>query len=719
MSRAGRTRFLSLRTGLAVALLAVVCGLLAGAGQSATAVGPSRIVAAAPRLPHAARVLGAVRADATVAGAVVLRPRSQTALTRFLAAVSDKHSPLFHHYLAPGQFASRFGPAPSSIATVTARLRAEGLNVTVAPNGMFVDFRGTAAQVEHAFGVGLDRVRLADGSVGRARTAAIRLPASIAGLVTSVVGLDNLMRFRPAAITPSAAAHASRPHRAAIHTAAKASKFAHPAGSPTPCADAKNAAAQYGGLTDDQIANAYGAFGLYSAGDLGAGQHIAVFELEPFDATDIQTFDECYFGVAAAASMAGRLNVIPVDGGQPTGTGSGEALLDIENISALAPGATINVYEAPNTTFGALDEYATIVNNDTDQTVSSSWGLCEQAVQQGEPGVLEAENLLFQQAAAQGQSVFASAGDEGSNDCNAFYQGGPVTPVLSQGDPASQPYVVGVGGTTIDNPTQPALEHVWNDGVFWGAGGGGISQAWPMPAWQLSSLVPGMRNAATIQAANTFEAGDLNQPGYAFCRTDNPAGTTQTACREVPDVSAQADEFTGAITVYSGAGGGWQTSGGTSSAAPIWAALLAVVNQSSTCQSQRLHPERRRLRQSAPVLRCLEPNGIRGVVQRRHGREQRSIRLLGPVPRDDGLRHGLGTRLAAAHAAWQRSGARVLPLHGRSHSGHTPDRHQHCRERRLHVRVVDGRDDHRHELQERRDAKRCVDSGRRLCPAVF
>ena len=97
--------------------------------------------------------------------------------------------------------------------------------------------------------------------------------------------------------------------------------------------------------------------------------------------------------------------------------------------------------------------------------------------------------------------------------------------------------------------------------------------------------VPGIGDAATIQAANNFEARDLDQPGYAFCQTENPAGVSQTACREVPDVSAQADEFTGGITVYDHSYGGWQTSGGTSSAAPIWAALLAVTNKSSTCQS--------------------------------------------------------------------------------------------------------------------------------------
>jgi Pro-kumamolisin, activation domain/Divergent InlB B-repeat domain/IPT/TIG domain len=580
VSRAGLTEFLSWRTALAVALLVGVCGTLSAAGEGVAASGTTRIVAAAPRLPKSTRVLGAVRADASISGAVVLRPRSEADLTRFIAAVTDKHSPLFHQYLAPGQFAARFGPAPSSIAAVTSRLRAEGLSVTVAPNGMLVDFRGSAAQVEHAFGVGLERIHLANGRFGRARTAAIRLPSSLAGLVTSVVGLDNVLRLRSAAISPRGGTHAPE-----AHVAAKTTAFPHPAGSPTPCSSAQGAAAQFGGLTDDQIANAYGAFGLYGANDVGTGQSIGVFELEPFAPTDIQTFDACYFGVPAATAMAGRLHTIPVDGGQPAGPGSGESLLDIEDISALAPGATINVYEAPNTTFGAIDEYSKIVNNDTDQTVSTSWGLCEAAVEQGEPGVLEAENLLFQQAAAQGQSVFSAAGDEGSNDCNAFYEGAPVTPILSTDDPSSQPYVVGVGGTTIENPTQPALEHVWNDGSYWGAGGGGISEAWPMPAWQLASQVPGIGDTGTIAAANSLEAADLSEPGYAFCQTDNPAGTTQAACREVPDVSAQADEFTGGVTVYTHAYGGWQTYGGTSSAAPIWAALLAVANESSTCQS--------------------------------------------------------------------------------------------------------------------------------------
>ena len=128
----------------------------------------------------------------------------------------------------------------------------------------------------------------------------------------------------------------------------RAVSFSHPAGSPKACAGATGAAHQFGGLTDDQIGHAYGAFGLYGSGDFGAGQHIALYELEPFLRSDIKTFDTCYFEHVPTAGMLKRLHVVQVDGGQPAGTGSGEANLDVEDISALAPQATIDVYEGPS-----------------------------------------------------------------------------------------------------------------------------------------------------------------------------------------------------------------------------------------------------------------------------------------------------------------------------------------------------------------------------------
>ena len=268
---------------------------------------------------------------------------------------------------------------------------------------MFIRFTGTASKVESAFHTGLSRFRLSDGTTGQATTSSVELPTSIAGAVSAVVGLDNLVRAHPGDVrSGSAAGPARRP-------AATERAVTPVAGAPAACADATAAATTFGGLSDDQIANAYGAFGLYKANDTGASQHIGVFELEPFAPSDLQTFDTCYFGAAAAIQMGGRLNVIPVDGGQPAGTGGGESILDLEDVSAMAPGANIDVYEAPNNTLGAIQEYSTIVNDDVDQVVTTSWGVCEAAMQQGEPGQQQAENLLFEQAAAQGQSVFAAS----------------------------------------------------------------------------------------------------------------------------------------------------------------------------------------------------------------------------------------------------------------------------------------------------------------------
>jgi hypothetical protein len=562
---------------------------LAAVGDAAGPPPATQDVTAAPRMPVGARAIGAVSASATQTAEVVLRPRDGAALTSFIAAVTDAKSPLFHHYLPPGAFASRFGPAPSTIAMVKSQLQADGLQVTGVADGMVIDVRASASQVGRAFGTGLEQVRMANGSIGRATTGAVRLPSSIAGSVAAVVGLNSVVRLQPLGLRRASSSGQGR------HAAAAAPSFAHPAGSPTACADARADAQAFGGLTDDQIANAYGAFGLYGAGDLGAGQRIALYELEPFQASDVKTFDTCYFGAGAAAQMQQRLHVIRVDGGQPAGPGSGESILDVEDLSAIAPGASVDVYEGPSPSadgviYDPVDPYVAIVGADRDQVVSTSWGLCEQAIQLGQPGLQAAENVLFEQAAAQGQSVFAASGDNGSDDCNTFETSTPVSgqnPV-SVDDPSSQPYVVSAGGTTIDDATQPPLEHVWNDGADGGGGGGGISMSWAMPSWQAAARVPGIvRPGAGYAQANAVE----KQFGYPqnFCQAYLSGATSATPCRTVPDVSAQADEFTGAITVYSssfegpGTPDGWTTIGGTSSAAPLWAAMLALVNASPAC----------------------------------------------------------------------------------------------------------------------------------------
>ena len=529
----------------------------------------------------AARVAAPQRTD--MRGAVVLKPRDPLGLQRFVGAVSDRASSSYGHYLRPDRFAARFGPAAATVNAVTAQLRAHGLHVgAVSPSRMLVRFSGSSANVTAMLG----RRSLSRG-VG------VGLPSAVAGSIAAVVGPGSTGVSRPADLRHPV------PSQVPLHPAARSAAFAHPAGSPRGCPAARAASVADDGLTDDQIAHAYGAFGLYGAGDRGAGQRIAIYENEPFLRSDIRTFDTCFFGRAQAAAMQRRLHVIAVDGGQPTGPGTGEASLDVEDVSAVAPGATIDVYEGPYTggnptDYDSLDEYAAIVDADRDPVVSTSWGLCEQAVQTGQPGLQQAENLLFEQAAAQGQTVFAASSDSGSDDCNATQSPTPVRgqDPVSVGDPASQPYVVGVGGSAIDDASrQPPIEQVWNDGPLGGAGGGGISQSWLMPSWQQSATVPGIARPGGVdyRVANAVQKARGYQPG--FCQTTAGTASGPVACRLVPDVTAEADTYTGSVSVYSRSYAhtisktGWTTIGGTSSSTPLWAATLALINASPTCQA--------------------------------------------------------------------------------------------------------------------------------------
>lgn len=544
---------------VAVAALAA-CGValsLPAVAQAARAPEQTVLVAAGVSTPAGAHDLGPAASATPVSFDVYLQPRDSAALTAYAQAVTDRHSSQFGHYLARGEFQARFGAAPATVAALERALRGAGLRVQSAlVDGLGVRASGSAGAVDHLFHATLDRYRLADGRAAVAAPDGLRLPASVASTVLGVIGLDTLVA--PASSTTTVHAtlrplsHIKWP--AGTHTGRTfATRPATSPGAPSACPVATSATEEgFGGITDDQVAGAYG-FGLpYGQGDLGAGQTVAIFELEPFAMSDVAGFDECYFG----ADHTSNITVTNVDGGPGAGYGSGESALDIENVSALAPDAHIHVYQAQDTEQGATDAYGQIVADDTAQVVSTSWGACEATMVADAPGTLDVEHLLFEQAAAQGQSVFAAAGDDGADDC-AEHASFPVAPYLSVDDPASQPYVVSVGGTTAESVTQPPAEQVWNDGSSGGAGGGGISSLWPMPSWQ-----------SQVSSVRGF--------GSSTC------GTGTSRCRVTPDVAAFADEYTG-ITIE--IAGGWYTIGGTSSSAPIWAATLAEVNASTACQS--------------------------------------------------------------------------------------------------------------------------------------
>jgi hypothetical protein len=550
----------SLRVAVPGAVVAVVAGLLAApVPAAASSHGPVAYanVSRAPHLPSGARYAGDTSASQRINGSVALKARDPRGLARSAAAVNNPRSPQFHHYLAKGAFAAAYGPTAQTLQGVENALRSAHLSVTsVAGNHMFVHFRGTVGQAEAAFHTHIANYRMPSGRIATAPTTAVAMPRSVASQVVAVVGLNTII---------TASTNLERGSKKGVAAPATPA-LKHYKKAPNPCPRATTAAQEFGGLTDDQIAHAYGVDGLYKAGDVGAGQTIAVFELEPFSKADLATFNRCYFGKPQAAQMADRLSVIKIDGGAGKGHGSGESILDVDDVSAVAPGANIKVYEAPNSTAGSMDEYNQLIQDDTAQQITTSWGFCELDEVNLEPGYINIGNQLAQQAALQGQTIFASSGDAGSDSC-AYQSEFPADPTLSTGDPGTQPYVIGVGGTTITDASNPPTEQVWNDGNSGGGAGGGVSSVWSAPSWQVGFL-------DKSAAAHAVSDGGL---------TPCPQSANAAMCRENPDVSAQADEFTGGITVFISIYGGWNTFGGTSSSAPLWAAMLADINASSGC----------------------------------------------------------------------------------------------------------------------------------------
>jgi kumamolisin len=285
-----------------------------------------------------------------------------------------------------------------------------------------------------------------------------------------------------------------------------------------------------GGLTPNDIATAYNAKPNLTASKYP--QTLAVLELADYYPDDISYYQN-YFNLGNMP-----VNRVLVDGGVTRSRhGSygqrSETTLDIQLQMALAPAdSTILVYEGPNTDNGFLDILNQIATDNTAKQISCSWGSDEGS---NNSSYLQSENQIFQQMAAQGQSFFSSAGDSGA------YDNGNQ---LSVDDPAAQPYVTGVGGTQLSLLSNGSygLETTWNGGsISAGAGGGGISKIWPIPAYQKGI-----------------------------------AGAASTSKRNVPDVALNADPDTGYAIFYRGF---WSVYGGTSCATPLWAAYAAQINQ--------------------------------------------------------------------------------------------------------------------------------------------
>ncbi len=354
---------------------------------------------------------------------------------------------------------------------------------------------GTAERMQKAFGATLACYTLpGERNEFRLRRGSLSIPTDLGSAVVAILGMDT----RPAA----------KPHFR------------------------RKLAALGGSFTPPQVAQLYG----FPTGVDGKGQTIALIEL----GGGYQTSDlKAYF--TSLNITEPNITAVSVDGGtnSPGSAADGEVMLDIEVTGSIAPGANIAVYFAPNTDQGFIDAITDAVHDTSRKPsiVSISWGGPEDSWTAQAQTAL---NAALQDAAALGVTVMVAAGDNGSSD-------GLADGKLHVDFPASSPYALACGGTTLQGSGQTiSSEVVWNETANKaGATGGGVSNVFPLPAYQSSAGVP-----------NQAQTG---KPG-----------------RGVPDVAGDADPTTGYQVHFDGQ---TQVVGGTSAVAPLWAALIALINQ--------------------------------------------------------------------------------------------------------------------------------------------
>ena len=575
-----------------ISLTALALLSLLGPGAARAAAPEPRVALAgnaspSPRL-HQAHFLGRLDAAATLQAGLVLPVRNQSQLAELLRRQYTPGDPLFHHFLSPRDFTAQFGPTPEDYAAVAAYARAQGLSVTGTSAGRtLLNVSGPSAKIEAAFGVQMSRYRLPDGRVVFANSAAPTLPRSVAVRVAGVAGLDNIALMHP--------------HLRYMQPNNINSNNMNP-NAPVPITGSGGGigSGPLGGLSPNDIKYAYGLSAIsplygtttptVTTGTApldGTGQNIGLFELDGYNPADIALYTGQFALPTVLTGATAPLTNIPLGGFNEAPipllgvSGQTEVELDIDMVLALAPAATgVYVYEAdqtvdptaPLTIFTRMANDLNPANTAAPlvQVVSCSWGLAETLE---DPAIISGENTLFQQMAAQGQSLFCSSGDNGAYD---LYTPSTATGTITTipqvtppevDNPASQPYATGVGGTTLNyvKPATNMTTGVATAGTYvsettWSAGtpivspegsGGGISSIWSKPTYQLG------------------------------------VGASPTE-RDVPDVSLNADPNTG-YTVYAPAPGAAvgtkavaQVVGGTSAAAPLWAAFAALINQQRT-----------------------------------------------------------------------------------------------------------------------------------------
>jgi len=483
-----------------------------------------------------AKVVGAVDPNERIEVTVYLRPKSSAAAGPASARAKKTMDlgsklPSERQYVSREDFAAERGADPADLAKIDAFAHEHNLTVVQSTAARrIVILSGTIADLTAAFKPNLKNYKLG-GRVFRGRTGPVSVPPELANVIVGVFGLDN----RPA-VTP----HHRR--RDEIKPKARSAGKAN-AGKAKSKLTPKNAAD--GSFTPPEVAKLYN----FPAGLDGTGQCIAIIELNDQDkkgnitGTGFTTDDlNAYF--AKLKIPTPKITAIGVDGGAnvpgPDKNADGEVMLDIEVAGAIAPGAQIAVYFAPNTDQGFLDAVNAALHDNVRKpsVVSISWGGSEDS---WTAQSLNAFDQILQDAAALGITVCCSSGDDGSSDIRkpSDRDGRPHVDF-----PASSPFALACGGTNLTGSGATiSSEVVWHQGN--GGTGGGVSDFFARPSYQSNAKVP--------------------------------KSPKKKIGRGVPDIAGDADPGTGYQVRL--VGGKQSVFGGTSAVSPLWAALIARINQ--------------------------------------------------------------------------------------------------------------------------------------------
>jgi subtilase family serine protease len=517
--------------------------------------------------------LGRVDASKMLHGVtLVFRPSvaQQQDLDNLLAQQQDRSSPNYHKWLTPSQFADRFGMTTADIQRVVSWLQSQGFAVTSVSNSRNeISFDGTVSQVEVVFQTEIHNY-LVNGEIHFANATDPSVPAALAG---SVLAIGHLHDFAP---KPRAIA---RPH---LTSYVSGNHF----------------------VTPDDFATIYDVAALYSGGSDGTGQKIAIVGQSSVATADLKNFRSA----AGLPASTVQMTVLPATTSTRCAGDEGESDLDIEWAGGVAKNATIIfVYAGLSSgdtctnrngknVWDALD-YA--VQNKVAPFISTSYGFCEGGAT-GQTGVGQAfaqqVQQWAQQANSQGQTIVSASGDSGAADCDGAVKS--ATQGLAVDVPSSIPEVTGMGGSEFSGDaagtvtgTAPntnagattfwsgtsgstdaissALSYIsevaWNETAATGtlsASGGGASIFFTKPAWQTGTGVPadGKRDVPDLAISSS-----PNHDGFLVCSEDASDGSIQASCTS---------------GFRTGSGGTFNVVGGTSVAAPTFAGILALINQS-------------------------------------------------------------------------------------------------------------------------------------------